>query len=145
MKEDKFLEQGDVLLKSRSHDFNAITIARTYAAPEMTRLVIAGPGFIVMRPHDRESGGKMVTSAYLAWIMNNMTAELGKFVSGSAILQLNIRTLAGLVIPIPTKEEQDKIIATQNEVDEAREVAAAYFTKIEDLMIGKLKSAIRAH
>lgn len=145
VKEDKFLEQGDVLLKSRSHDFNAITIARTYPAPEMRRLVIAGPGFIVMRPHNRKLGVEIVTPAYLAWIMNNMTAELGKLVSGSAILQLNIKTLAGLVIPIPTIEEQDKIIATQNEVDAAREVAAAYFAKIEDLMVGKLKSAIRAN
>ena len=53
----------------------------------------------------------------------NMMAELGKLVSGSAILQLNIKTLAGLVM-IPTIEEQDKIIATQNEVDVARSAAA---------------------
>ena len=139
---DKLLCDGDVLVKARSHDFSAITLARRYSAPTRSGEVIAGPSFIVMRPHGQISGTGQVDSAYLAWIMNNMKVEISKLVSGSAILQLNIKTLEGLEIPVPSMDEQEKIIAAQDELDAARKIAADYFANIEDLMVGKLKSAI---
>lgn len=138
--ENKFLRDGDVLIKARSHDFTKITIARAYKKPSQDRRVVAGPGFIFLRPLD----SMLVKSEYLAWIINNMTGELSKLVSGSAILQLNIKPLTDLEIPIPNIEAQEKIIATQNEVNVARKMATAYFANIEDLMVAKLKSATRA-
>lgn len=141
VKEDKLLQSGDVLLKSRSHDFQAITVAQEYNPTDIEQPVIAGPGFIVARPNDTSS---LIQSDYLAWIINRMSGELSKYISGTAIKQISMKALTNLEIPVPPIESQKKIMATQNEITAARALADAYFTNIEELLVGKLKSAVKA-
>ncbi len=104
--ERKFqLQKGDIVFRGRGAGFAAAPV------PDHDKPIMAASPLIWIRPvHDR------VDSAYLAWVINSPAAQrfFLKAAQGTIVKAVGVRELTQLEIPLPSLEQQRKIVAAAN-------------------------------
>ena len=122
---NRYLKQGDVLFKARSHALEAFAVTMQ---PSNT---IATNGFIVLR-----SLGE-VEAQYLAWALNQVNFDRMTQQTAS-IRSVSIRDLRDLEVPVPDKAAQQKTVRILNEIQAGRQIAQTYFDEAETYLRGSV-------
>jgi len=101
-KNPDYLKSGDILFTARGSRTTAIALD---GVPEPT----------VCSPHLYQISLKttQIRSAYLAWYINQKPAgqHFARFAEGSRVMGIRRSMLEALPVPLPSLEEQDRIIA----------------------------------
>lgn len=101
------LDKGDILLAAKGHK-NFATVIRSSEPPS-----VASSTFLVVRIRQEAKGE--VSADYLAWFINQPQSQayLKSNAIGSSLPSISIATLGDLVINIPDRAIQDKIVRLQ--------------------------------
>lgn len=128
-----YLENGDIIISDTSEDYEGVG-----KLVEIVNLgdskVISGLHTLLLRPKTAE-----LTNGFKGYLFNEerVRLEFLKYVTGIKVYSISKNSLAKVLLPIPTKQEQESI---KNKLDAVNNDISSSKTKINKL--GRLKKSL---